>query len=517
MEMWSKFLGDTSRFGFEIKFMPDPDKGLAATQEESASWGALKIWVNGTNLCSHYEEGEQIEGVHWYLLPFLEWLVVNWNPLFHEEHLPFGEPARNASIQLIRKQSNLAWLDDDAAEKDESILYEWWLRHNLQASRQGGLFPNISIRRWRELVEVSWEDVRLPGTPDGVFFASPKGFYRLEPQAIAGPLYAVVGEAIEFLANKMPLSERLTKLKKSVATISTPQSQIRLAWMAGLGHLWPEIEERWSAFSQKLTSLSKKAVDAILRPEFDSPVILGSCKASLMFGSVSPTIGVDDAMCIAQSLVTLFDERGDLTSLSKIAHEIPLSSDDSEPWNQGYRLALEMLDTFGVDTTKYVDVKAVMETAGVFFDAIALSDEKIRAVAIAGPQHRASVLLNRSHYAYTNVSWERFTFAHELCHLLFDRSYGKSVALASGPWAPSDLEARANAFAAMFLMPRPLIETFAKDSAVPLDSVEGVDSLANKLGTSFGATVEHLCNLRYFDAATRDQIKDQKFERRPTH
>jgi len=43
------------------------------------------------------------------------------------------------------------------------------------------------------------------------------------------------------------------------------------------------------------------------------------------------------------------------------------------------------------------------------------------------------------------------------CHILFDREYGTKWALASGPWAPRDLERRANAFAAMLLMPPGLL------------------------------------------------------------
>ena len=45
----------------------------------------------------------------------------------------------------------------------------------------------------------------------------------------------------------------------------------------------------------------------------------------------------------------------------------------------------------------------------------------------------------------------RFTLAHELCHLIHDRGYGARLAIASGPWAPADVEQRANAFAAMLL------------------------------------------------------------------
>ena len=86
--LWEKFSGDTERFGVRLAFHQDPDRGLGATKEESLSWGAFQIWVEGQNLCAHMEEGELVESVHWYLLPLLEWLAVQWDAFLHEERLP---------------------------------------------------------------------------------------------------------------------------------------------------------------------------------------------------------------------------------------------------------------------------------------------------------------------------------------------------------------------------------------------------------------------------------------------
>ena len=46
------------------------------------------------NLCAHREDGEQVDSVHWYLLPLIEWFADNWNPLLHEERLPRTEQSR---------------------------------------------------------------------------------------------------------------------------------------------------------------------------------------------------------------------------------------------------------------------------------------------------------------------------------------------------------------------------------------------------------------------------------------
>lgn len=67
------------------------------------------------------------------------------------------------------------------------------------------------------------------------------------------------------------------------------------------------------------------------------------------------------------------------------------------------------------------------------------------------------ILVNLRNSANAHTFGRRFTLAHEFCHLLFDRDVGAHLAIASGPWAPHDVERRANAFAAMFLMPNGLV------------------------------------------------------------
>jgi len=95
--LWDKFCGDTEQFGIRLEFHQDPDHGLGATEDESLSWGAFQIWVEGQNLCLHLEEGEQVEAVHWYLLPLLEWLATGWDALLHEERLPM----KNAGQMVV--------------------------------------------------------------------------------------------------------------------------------------------------------------------------------------------------------------------------------------------------------------------------------------------------------------------------------------------------------------------------------------------------------------------------------
>ena len=84
--------------------------------------------------------------------------------------------------------------------------------------------------------------------------------------------------------------------------------------------------------------------------------------------------------------------------------------------------------------------------------------------------------------------------------------------MASGPWAPADVEKRANAFAAMFLMPPDLIQAIVAEDRIVVDSVQGLWAVSNRLGVSFSAVIEHVCNLGFIDEETRDELKQQAIQ-----
>ena len=163
-------VGRRDQFAVKIAFLMDPNRGNAATREQSISWGSLEVWANGHNLCRHVEQGESIEAAHWYLLPILQWLASNWDFLLHEERLPGQNAGRDAWISMQRTAEPPPALTDDDAEHWEVNWQNWWQRHALRAAREGGLVPNLFIRRWRDSVELSWGDRPIAGAPEGFRF-----------------------------------------------------------------------------------------------------------------------------------------------------------------------------------------------------------------------------------------------------------------------------------------------------------------------------------------------------------
>ncbi len=502
-------LGRRDLFAVKVAFLPDPDAGRAATPEHSASWGSLEIWVNGHNLCAHIEQGEPVDSVHWYLLPILQWLVSNWDFLLHEERLPTKNAGATAWISMRRTNEAAPTVSEDEAERWEMRWHQWWRRHCLVSCREGGLLPNLFIRRRLDGIEFSWGVHSLAGAPEHFRFDAFPGCGRLAPDEAAYVLFGVVDRAARHLRDEMPDSRVFAQLVQDVAALETSDQRRRLGLISGVRPDQNAPAEQWDRLMQMFpANLSPEAYEAVFKTCETKLVVHGACPAALLFGSLSPTIEEADVRLLAERLVQSFAPNGESEVLRRMVRDAPVGRTEERTWEQGYQLAEDLLEEIGdryVDESS-VDIDRLYQDLGITVQEASLSDQSIRAVAIAGPHYRPHVLLNRS-YRYRDEEPRRFALAHELCHILHDRSYGAHLAMASGPWAPLDVEKRANAFAAMLLMPDHLVETIVRGRPSPLDSVAGIGEIAKRLRTSFSSTLEHLCNRRFVDETIRDRLR----------
>ena len=368
------------------------------------------------------------------------------------------------------------------------------------------------FRRFHDSIEISWGDARSQGVPNHVSFALRPGALRFEPRSVAEPLYDALEGAAAYLSSVAPESGRITDLKRAIHRLRTRQQESRVMWLAGLGVDEDSVRRGWNRFKRRIAEFSRAQQNVLLTTSGDSPLVVeGSCHAALMFGAMTPNVTRPDVMVLAESLLRLTSPEGEPEVMASRCRAVPIGDSDGSPWQQGYALAEELQDDLDACADgERVEVEEILERLGVDVAEASLSDRSIRGVAIAGPRHRSGILWNRNNHFNADSRGRRFTLAHELCHLLFDRSAGQRLAVASGPWAPPSLERRANAFAAMLLMPTETVRAVVAGMNEPIVTAQGVSSVARRLETGFSATLWHLRNLGFVDDASKQRIEAER-------
>ena len=467
-------------------------------------------------MCATRFGGETVESVHWYLLPFLEWIVEQWDPMLHEERVPNRNAADNSLESLNRTREAPLSASEEKALAWEQTWHDWCARHCIDASRQGGLFPRVAFRRWRDRVEISWDTTDAAAYPAGFRFVDASGVARLPREIVASALYSTLCDAAAYLRDTCPDSERIVALCEGIERLKRP-SERRFAWLFGLGASLPEMLE---SLARVRDGIHKLLADPACRTVLGDPdrdgLLLDPAPAALMFGSVAPDLDAKDRMELVRQLAEAMHGSGEDTDkgVDRLVTDEPVD-EEGNAWRQGYEAAENLLEELGVRGAKAeaVDVEAILASLGVTVRNVSIEDKSIRAVAIGGRRFYPTVLLNQNHRTYGYPTGKRFTLAHELCHLLCDRSHAREVALPSGPWAPRCVEQRANAFAAMLLMPPDRLRRAIANSSAPAGSCDLILDVSRTLKASFTAVARHMCNLGMLSEDERNNLLEEALDR----
>lgn len=497
-----KCFGNPAIFALKLDFIADPDQGQGASLAHSLSWGSFSIWSHETNLCDYRASNRTCDQVAWYLLPLLGWLVRSWGPLLHEERLPVAGDSGSARQAYWSAQHRVLGDNDPQALKRAGDWHAWWMRHALRATREGGIFPDVFMRRVQDYIEISWGNQELPGAPEGCFFTAHPGV-RYHPVAeVANVLCSALDWASSMLTEQSDLPE-FRALADGVRRLDQCSSEEWLRWFVP----GSEVRRALQDWEQRVTGkVATLFVD--VRAE---RYLAHYAPATLMFGAASPEIGMHDVETLLQALTTTsHGSAGDSSLLGELAQALPLSA-TREAYDEGYELAIELLEGLGLPqpADAAVNIEEVINRLGIAIQDVVLDDRTVRGVAIAGDDLTPTVLVNPRHPMNRASSGRRFTLAHELCHILYDRGYGQRLALISGPWAPPGVEQRANAFAAMLLMPCELVNRHCARLDGPPVRPDDIRMLAQAMQTGFYATLEHLCNLGRIDQADKEAIRTE--------
>lgn len=507
---WEMQAGDPSVFAFRLAFLRNPHgDDDHAEPEERMSWGALTLWAGGENLCAHYEQGEVLDSAHWYLLPLLEWLAGCWDPLLHEERLPLRNAGLSAAESLrstrfppvsLKDIDELSWLD---------VWSAWWGRHSVRSARDGGLLPDVYLRRYRDVLEISTGAESLPGIPSDHIFASPNRIHRVDLRVATDAIFAVLKAAVSELRRRLPDSERLRQLEENATSLSSPERQEpRMAWLAGLGDNIEKYSQAAAAVNEALADVDREEREQITGTKRATPlVIVGSAFARLLYGAVSPSTTPEDVLVLTREIVGNYlpDASPWLSRLN-----LPLMVAEVcqlRPGEQGSRLGEQAAEILGDGGETWIDVAGVLGQLDVRVSDIDLSDQDIRAVSVFGPTQPPRIFCNVRTTWGTSEAVRRFTLAHELCHLILDREYGDELAIATGPWAPLGIEQRANAFAAAFLMPTWLLRDALDVTGLPASDPKAIGSVSARLRVSTSSLVDRLYNLGELTPDERVQLR----------
>jgi Zn-dependent peptidase ImmA (M78 family) len=184
------------------------------------------------------------------------------------------------------------------------------------------------------------------------------------------------------------------------------------------------------------------------------------------------------------------------------------------PGEQGSRLGERASELLAGDRGGWVDVEWVVKRLDITTSEIDLSDDEVRAVSVFGPTQRPHVFSNSRTRWGQSPGVQRFTLAHELCHLFFDREHGDELAVATGPWAPLAIEQRANAFAAAFLMPTWLLRDALAGVTAPADDPQTIRSVSAKLHVSASSLIDRLYNLGEITVDDRIRLRSVRLPER---
>jgi Zn-dependent peptidase ImmA (M78 family) len=163
--------------------------------------------------------------------------------------------------------------------------------------------------------------------------------------------------------------------------------------------------------------------------------------------------------------------------------------DIPRPLDQGIRAASLVRQWFEATDDTYVDLHDMSARLGIQVRRSEIPDSRLDGIAVVGPQHGPAIVLN------TNTRRQgagrddlerslRFTWAHEIGHLLLDHGEWAALIDATRQRVPRSVESRANAFATYLLLPHGAASRAWDGAGSPVDW-PGIMQVLNELTVRF--------------------------------
>ena len=384
------------------------------------TWGDLQIWVDSTLIWGNpYGDLGQPQGIRWSWIDLPEFLAVAWPYLEEEESWPIEfasrfEAPRHLGELRGRAKLRRRSLTQRQAEAEEARLDDFLLVHDLGESLKGAFPPGLLLLRegLRMRVATAAHEWRLD-------FAETMGALQSLAECILARTESLDDARSQLARNRWQARDDLDRRSRLEAATGLSSSTLEQAW--------PRPLNTADAVPYSLKAAARMIGGALKGAAFRQ--ILADIES--IPGGSSPALAEPRAL----------------------AAEVMRDHQEDAPYVQGYRLAETLREHLSHKDGR-TDPEGLLRQWGVDVRDRDLGSEQFDAIAVWGTEHRPTVLVNSRGLRSRLPTGRRTTCAHEICHLLVDTEDAlPAVEVLGGRVAP-DLEQRANAFAAEFLLPR---------------------------------------------------------------
>lgn len=160
------------------------------------------------------------------------------------------------------------------------------------------------------------------------------------------------------------------------------------------------------------------------------------------------------------------------------------------PLDQGIRAANIIRDWLNQPDDGRLDLEDLSRRLAIYVELQSIPDNRLDGIAIVGPRHGPAILLNRDIRRQGSGAADleralRFTWSHEIGHLVLDQNEWPALIDAARQRIPREVEVRANAFAAYLLLKPDVAYRWWEQYGSPLAWAQ-LEPVLNEITGNFG-------------------------------
>lgn len=460
-----------------FSFTPSEDE-----TDRMNGWGSGILYIFGIPYW-YANSADDPQLIKWTWVDLLEHIASNWGALVFEQSYPYPWLSDVAHPGDVWGAAERRWTSrgEALAEIEESTLLAFERRHNLAYAWKGLSLPSLTLMRNGR---VYWM------CPDG---QSPIRASFRECHAALVSIGDTLARSFEGSDNPRVMSainrwhNREKYAKDGFFKLITGMSEEKLSAVQG----------GTEPFSFWEMAANDPSMDGLLE---EGPLL----------AAARMTAGICDSATIQRILRAIrkvpLGNLDELDRISSKARQHLQKKPAQVAFLGGYAAAEFVRETLKMDRPARFEIEAIFDKLSISVAHENLHTSTIDAIAVWGV-HGPCVILNKDR-KHTTSERTRMTLAHELGHLILDRTGGLPFCEVLGGAIDNFMERRANAFAAELLLPRSIVEYMRETGNRNCRIGDFISLLKQDFGVSKTVVCAQIFNSRVFDSLN---IEEQNF------